>query len=411
MALFREKDGTLNFEALCFLGLGVYFLVKTIPSGDALFLTLSIALIGVGIGKGMKKRWGGWLELAFMLSCFLMLPILWHRFSHLAWFAMVAGLCWSVWSTWQEIKAWSDDDDADDEENDNKPIISLVLLLSKPRYLEDTVLAHIVESAWGGNYTEGDEEKRDGFVVSSGPINLVKSPMGMFVVHNVPAPYWSEPDEVAASHPDLRIRKIILEHQAWLSVDLMGSDDDDPQHAASYAVIVRLLNELADDTVLGIYRPETHRISEWNEEVQTELLRPRGEEKFFEAGNGPVIPVAADDPEMIAAIAEARARWPEFIAAYGKRSKDDPFSIKAPVTVDERTEHIWITVVGLEPNYVHGTLANEPVDLGELKLGSRVEVPVADVEDWAYKVGEEFEGLFTPKVVFKRQQEFNPPQS
>lgn len=52
-------------------------------------------------------------------------------------------------------------------------------------------------------------------------------------------------------------------------------------------------------------------------------------------------------------------------------------------------------MVGLEPNYIHGTLANDPVSLGDLKLGSPVEIPLADMQDWCYFQGDEPIGLFS----------------
>ena len=39
-------------------------------------------------------------------------------------------------------------------------------------------------------------------------------------------------------------------------------------------------------------------------------------------------------------------------------------------------------VFGLEPEYVHGHLINDPIHTTKLKKGSQVEVPAADVSDW-----------------------------
>jgi hypothetical protein len=39
---------------------------------------------------------------------------------------------------------------------------------------------------------------------------------------------------------------------------------------------------------------------------------------------------------------------------------------------------------GLKPEYIHGTLANNPVDLGDLKLDDRVEVQLKYLNDWAF---------------------------
>jgi len=97
-------------------------------------------------------------------------------------------------------------------------------------------------------------------------------------------------------------------------------------------------------------------------------------------------------------VAEARRRWPEFVEAFRAKAGEN-FGVKAPLTVDDDREFIWIEVVGLEPDYVHGTLGNEPVALGWLKMGDRVEVPVKDVTDWAYLRDGQPVGMFSVKVL------------
>lgn len=406
MSLLVEKDGSLKSDAIAFIFLGGWTLKKGLVSHDPFLLGVAVIVLLIALGKAMGKRWAEWLALLMYLGSVVYLARMWAITpSSLKWAVFLLIAIWAAWTTWRKLRSSSVENDGEN----SKPIISLVLLLSQPRYLEDEVLAHIIESAWGGDYTNEDEQKRDGFVVGRDKIYVVKSPMGIFTINNFSSSYWQDVQTVVNPLPDLRLRKIVSEHKAWLSVDLISSFENDPTNAAAYAAIVRLINELADDSVLGILRPETNRINEWNGDVQEELLRPRGEERFHKAGNAPVIPVAADDPEMIAAVEEARRRWPEFVAAYQKREADDTFSIKAAITVGEVTEHIWVQVNGIEPEYVHGKLGNEPVDLAGLKLGSRVEVPVADVEDWGCQIGDgKLQGLFTPAVVHKRQQQFAP---
>jgi uncharacterized protein YegJ (DUF2314 family) len=38
----------------------------------------------------------------------------------------------------------------------------------------------------------------------------------------------------------------------------------------------------------------------------------------------------------------------------------------------------------LDGDRVYGTLGNDPGNLGSLKFGSKVSVPVADINDWCY---------------------------
>jgi uncharacterized protein YegJ (DUF2314 family) len=41
-------------------------------------------------------------------------------------------------------------------------------------------------------------------------------------------------------------------------------------------------------------------------------------------------------------------------------------------------------VTALEGDRIYGTLANEPAHLGALKLGSKVAVPLAELNDWCF---------------------------
>jgi uncharacterized protein YegJ (DUF2314 family) len=98
---------------------------------------------------------------------------------------------------------------------------------------------------------------------------------------------------------------------------------------------------------------------------------------------------------------KARQSWPKFVAAYEANAGQD-FSVKAPVTNAGNTEFIWITITSLEGDRVYGELANDPADLGSLKLGSKVSVAVAELNDWCYMDAERnLVGAFTVEAVRK----------
>ena len=399
MALFTEKDGSLNLSAICYLLIGGRLLIIARQNSDLSLLLLGALLLAVAIGSGLKKRWALWLECVAILAGLGLIFATGFK----SWWAILGCLPLGrlLWLRIRELRTPSGA-----PEKAEKPLVSLVLLLSQPRYLDDKILAQIVESAWGGNYSDPDEARRDGFVAGNDTVHLIKSPIGMFLINNFPTPYWRASETLADSIQELRVRKCLQDHKAWLSVDLMGSFVEDPTHAASYAAIVRLLYEIADESVLAILRPETGTISPWTDDVVEKLLRPSGEETFHQASGPPVIPITPDDPEMLAAVAEARERWPEFTHAFQNRAKGDPFFVKAPVESKGITEHIWIEVKDLDAETVHGTLGNEPVNLEGLKLGSRVGVPIADIGDWSFSTGEgKIQGLFSVKVVEKRMQQ------
>jgi len=95
-----------------------------------------------------------------------------------------------------------------------------------------------------------------------------------------------------------------------------------------------------------------------------------------------IVPVSAEDAAMNAAIAEAQRTLPEFlkvIAAPPPGVRD--ISFKYPL---DGWEHIWVTNVSRRGNVLVGELDNEPVAKG-YRLGQRVEVPLTQVSDWAYR--------------------------
>src|SRR4051812_1646813 len=73
--------------------------------------------------------------------------------------------------------------------------ISLLLLLSEPRYLDAKRLARLVEKAWGaGSCT----------VEGKSPLLRIHSQDRTFVIQNVDAPYFDQPQKVAAEMRELR---------------------------------------------------------------------------------------------------------------------------------------------------------------------------------------------------------------
>ena len=120
--------------------------------------------------------------------------------------------------------------------------------------------------------------------------------------------------------------------------------------------------------------------------------------------SGAAVLTVAQDPRLQSAEAEARGRFPEFVAAFHDGAGSD-FAVKAQLVANGGREHIWVKVKELRGNTIAGTLGNNPTNPGELKLGSRVEVDLTQVEDWIFSRNGIRQGLFTKPVLLQMEKE------
>ncbi len=168
------------------------------------------------------------------------------------------------------------------------PMISMVLLLKEPRYLEARILAQIVSSAWGGEYEFRDtpeapdpgtpNEGSSRLVAGASPLYAIFAPDGFYVLHNRAEPYFEDAEMAAAGAGEARTQKAIQEHLAWLSVDCVSGVSNKIERHEIYTRIARLIAELAGPDVLAILRPETGQINVWNEELEDTLRSPEAME-------------------------------------------------------------------------------------------------------------------------------------
>lgn len=101
-----------------------------------------------------------------------------------------------------------------------------------------------------------------------------------------------------------------------------------------------------------------------------------------------------DEKEMDRAIATARKRTNEFLAVL--KAKDaDSFSVKAPITDDNGTEHFWITDVTYADGEFSGLIGNDPGIVKNVKMGQPWKVAAAEISDWMFMRGEMIHGGFT----------------
>lgn len=126
-------------------------------------------------------------------------------------------------------------------------------------------------------------------------------------------------------------------------------------------------------------------------------------ETTYREGESPVTQVSEGDPEMTAAIAEAKATLADFIAVAknpGKRELSFKVAFK-----DGRgsSEHIWVEFSSFKNGIFQGRLGNTPLNLPDKKLGDPVEARQEDIEDWIIMDGEDMKGGYTAKLLMARE--------
>jgi uncharacterized protein YegJ (DUF2314 family) len=277
----------------------------------------------------------------------------------------------------------------------DEPSVSLVLLLRQPRDFDAAALARAAQRALGLDVGAGDDGAGS-CVVGESPHFLVQLPDRLLAVHNADLPYFDNPAAVAADLPELRLRQAVARHRAWVSVECLHVEaaPDDP-----YLAVARLAADLVGDDCLALCVPERRRVYVCDESLPAKLRGPDPLAALARGGPAPVVGIAPDDPRLLAAVREARRRWPEFVAAFEQREAGQIFSVKVPVREGKQTEYMWLSVSALEHEMIYGRLDNEPVSMKRLRAGARLRVPVRDLNDWLYTRGDTLAGGFTIDVL------------
>ena len=91
------------------------------------------------------------------------------------------------------------------------------------------------------------------------------------------------------------------------------------------------------------------------------------------------------DPEMLAAIAEARARVNEFVVALKEPQPGDrAFAIKTTISSGTQVEHVWINDVSYDGMAFTGKLGNDPELVDGHSVGESVRALPAEISDWMF---------------------------
>lgn len=298
-----------------------------------------------------------------------------------------------------------------------KPLISLVYLLSEPRFPNEVTVRDCVSNALEFDF--GDEAFQAAesiFSVKdshsrSGDLQqfLIRIPQGIFAVIVSSAPYVADPKKFARETiRDKRLRSAIENHQAWISVDRVGAPPAAAEKREAYQVIGKLLGAMAGPDCLAIYSPELETCNEFDPSLIQRLhsVDPLG--LFAEPTFEPIIEIEEDNPEMLRAVEEARRRWPEFVEAFRRRQNhgDERFIVKSEFREGNRSEFMWVGVSALRDEGVVGVLMNDPHELVGFHRGQQVTLPVETVNDWLFPSEKnEMVGGFTLRVLSGKMED------
>jgi len=400
--LLKPPGGDATAWSLVLLFCGIVLLAAAASGGYVIPCIAGLALLVAGAGIWWRQRWGAYVGAVQFLSLAVYGGI--HQVNEeFSWMQLLvvflAPYCaWRIWNLVFIVER------VDEEDDPEELMISLVALLPELPYFDAAILARLAGDAWQTSVGTEDDESETSFVVGESPHFLAMYEDFFFAIHYVDVPYFDSPEEIADYAPESRIRRVILGHQAWISIDLLQTGDEEQQEIQkreAYCLIGKLLAELIDDNCLAIFCPEAGSIYAYHPSFQEKLTGSDPFGQLQDVEYPPVIEVEADDPRMKAAVEKARSRWPEFVNRFESRCSEQSFSVKAPLADGSEKEYIWINVTAIENNVIYGKLGNDPINLPHFKLNDRVHVSVKDLNDWIYTAGEDFHGGFTLEVLSK----------
>lgn len=125
----------------------------------------------------------------------------------------------------------------------------------------------------------------------------------------------------------------------------------------------------------------------------------------------PVYWFQGQDPDMLEATVNARATFKYFWReCFWERQRIVPAMDVAAVKVPfwdseempeqgEIVEHMWISEIDFDGDFVRGLLMNEPNELTSVKEGDQVGVPLSLIDDWMYVVDGRVFGAFTVNCI------------
>ena len=294
------------------------------------------------------------------------------------------------------------------ESEDEGPLLSIVLLQKKLPAVSEKSIAESIQKAWKQKVSVGDDGKKDAtdFVVKGGPGFIIQCRDTFCMMIVASKPYLEA--EALKDVQELRTRKMLQEHKTWLSLDLIGDVGKKPaaQQEQEMNRIIRLAAEMVDKNTVGVLLPSENIVLPISDEVIAAMKGDDSLKALRKSSNAAVIGASGDDPKMLAATAEARKTWPDFVKAFrNKPENSESFSAKFPFDAPDQKEFMWVEVVSINGDTVVGRLGNDPVWVKDLKLGDEVKMKVSQLSDWMYLKDGEIVGGYTVKVLMEKQQQ------
>ena len=280
-------------------------------------------------------------------------------------------------------------------------LLSLVVLFHEPLKLDEHTVGNLVSQALGVKHSH--DETKGSFVVSKPPYYLVKLKSGSYVINNIAKPYIQEDDKMLDDIKEPELRKAVAAHHAWVSID-WASREAPADVQQCYQDMGKIAAALAGHEALAVYNPEIDDFTLYSDAV-AKMLRSDDPLQVFDGGGSDVVSIGDDDPQLLAAEAEAKKGWHDFVHAFRDKAGKE-FAVKGRIVEGDNAEYLWLSVDSIDETKIHGRLDNEPATVTNLKMGQDLQIKVEDVDDWIYLNSEHKPvGGFTIKVFDERAKE------
>ena len=113
------------------------------------------------------------------------------------------------------------------------------------------------------------------------------------------------------------------------------------------------------------------------------------------------VEVDSRDPEMIAAMLQARERIDEFTTALKTSKPGQTFAFKGRFREGGADEYLWLAFTRLDGESIAGRIVNDPEQVSNVRTGDERTIPLAEIADWAIIENGQTTGAFTDAVARK----------